>query len=71
MGKAKSTQTEIVLKTLARRKTGFTDAELIEATGIPHADTIRATLKRGGEVVAVGKKKNRDTNRNLTTWGVA
>lgn len=71
MGKANATQTEVVLKTLARRKTGFTDPELIDATGIAHADTIRATLKRAGKVKSVGKKLNRDTNRNLTTWGVA
>lgn len=70
MAKAKATQTEIVLKTLARRAKGFTDAELIDATGIEHADTIRATLKRAGRVIAVGTKKNADTNRTLKTWGV-
>ncbi len=71
MAKQKKTQVEVVLATLARRKTGFTDAELIEATGIPYADTIRATLKRAGQVKAVGTKKNKETNRTLKTWGVS
>lgn len=64
------TQAEIVLKALASRKAGLTDAELIDKTGIPFADTIRSTLKRQGLVVAVGTKLNRDTNRTLKTWGV-
>jgi len=71
MAKAKKTQAEIVLTTLARRKTGFTDAELIEATGITFADTIRSTLKRAGKVVAVGTKTDKTTGRTVKTWGVA
>lgn len=70
MAKQKATQVEKVLKALGV-KSGLTDADLIKKTGIPHADTIRATLKRQGKVKAVGTKKNRDTNRTLTTWGVA
>jgi len=70
MAKQKQTQTEAVLKALASRKNGLTDAELIEKTGIKHADTIRATLKRAGKVVAVGTKKNSETNRVIKTWGV-
>jgi hypothetical protein len=71
MATKKKTQVEVILATLARRKSGFTDAELIEATGIEYADTIRATLKRQGKVKAVGTKKNVTTNRTLKTWGVA
>lgn len=71
MAKTKKTQVEVVLATLARRAKGFTDAELIDTTGIPYADTIRATLKRQGKVVAVGTKLNKDTNRTLKTWGLA
>lgn len=70
MAKQKATQVERVLKALGV-KNGLTDAALIAKTGIPHADTIRATLKREGKVKAVGTKKNKETNRTLKTWGVA
>lgn len=71
MAKQKATQVEKVLKALGAAKNGLTDAALIKKTGIAHADTIRATLKRNGEVKAVGTTKNKETNRTLKTWGVA
>lgn len=70
MAKPKKTQTEVVLAALRSRKNGLTDQELIAKTGIPFADTIRATLKRQKKVKAVGTKRNPTTNRTLKTWGV-
>ena len=70
MAAKKKTQVEIVLAALRSRKAGLTDAELIQKTGIPFADTIRATLKRQKKVIAVGTKINKETNRTLKTWGV-
>lgn len=65
------TQPEIVLSTLKRRKGGFTDAELIVATGLKYANTIRAHLAKAGEVVAVGTKYDANVNRTVKTWGLA
>lgn len=65
------TQEETILKTLKRRKNGFTDAELIAATGLKYANTIRAHLKKAGKVAVLGSKKDTTTGRTVKTWGIA
>lgn len=67
----KKTQFEIVLGVLKTRKGGFTDAELIEKSGIPFANTLRAHLKKAGLVKQLGTKKDTKTNRTVKTWTVA
>lgn len=66
----KTTQVEVILKALKGRKTGLTDRELAEKTGLVHAATIRSKLTKLGTVVAVGTKLDKTTNRTVRTYGI-
>lgn len=66
----KKTQFDVILSTLKTRKNGFTDAELIEKTGLPYANTLRAHLKKAGLVSQIGTKKSGKNGRTVKTWGV-
>lgn len=66
----KKTQEQIIASTLKRRKNGFTDVELIQATGLQYAHTVRSKMAKAGVVVPVGTKKAA-SGRVVKTWGLA
>lgn len=56
----------MVLSVLKRRKTGFSDAELAEATGIKYVAPIRSKLTKAGLVVQAGARKG--AHRTVRTY---